>query len=86
MTRSRSSQAQKDLANILGIKITKDTVDVAAARLLDHVAAAIRHEPAEPSATCKGPMGECPQVIIDQQAAALITDWLIQIYAPSNTC
>ncbi|WP_223512610.1 hypothetical protein [Pseudomonas sp. GL-B-19] len=49
MNRSRSSQVQKDLANILGIEITNDTFDVAAARLLDHVAAAIGHEPAEPS-------------------------------------
>jgi hypothetical protein len=40
-----SSQEQKELAKLLGIDISADTFDVAAARLLDAVAIAIGHEP-----------------------------------------
>jgi hypothetical protein len=49
MNLTSSSQAQKKLASVFDIDITNDTFDVAAARLLDEVATAIGHEPAEPS-------------------------------------
>ena len=49
MTASRPSEEQIQLAASLGIDVAPDTFDVAAARLLDHVAAAIGHEPPEPS-------------------------------------
>ena len=49
MTASQPSQDQLHLASVLGIDISGDTFDVAAARLLDGVAPAIGHEPAEPS-------------------------------------
>ncbi|MBB3857939.1 hypothetical protein FHY29_003389 [Xanthomonas arboricola] len=49
MTASRPSEEQIQLAASLGVDVALDTFDVAAARLLDRVAAAIGHEPPEPS-------------------------------------
>ncbi|MBH3341575.1 hypothetical protein I5L51_20910 [Pseudomonas mendocina] len=49
MTASQPSQDQLHLANILGLDISADTFDVAAARLLDLVAVAIGYEPADSS-------------------------------------
>ena len=46
MSTSQPSQDQMRLANVLGIDISADTFDVAAARLLDRVAPAIGYEPA----------------------------------------
>lgn len=45
MSNESSSQEQKELAKLLGLDISADTFDVAAARLLDAVAIAIGHEP-----------------------------------------
>lgn len=49
MAASQPSQDQLHLAHVLGIDISADTFDVAAARLLDRVAAAIGYEPADSS-------------------------------------
>ncbi|HRO27346.1 MAG TPA: hypothetical protein PK743_10140 [Luteimonas sp.] len=49
MAASQPSQDQLHLATVLGIDISADTFDVAAARLLDRVASAIGYEPAGPS-------------------------------------
>ena len=45
----RPSQEQLQLANLLGLNLAADTFDVAAAQLLDKIAAAIGHEPPEQS-------------------------------------
>jgi hypothetical protein len=45
MSNESSSQEQKELAKLLGLDISADTFDVAAARLLDAVAIAIGDEP-----------------------------------------
>lgn len=49
MTAYQPSLDQLHLANALGIDVSADTFDVAAARLLDGVASAIGYEPATPS-------------------------------------
>lgn len=49
MTSPNPSQNQIALAGLLSLNIATDTFDVAAARLLDAVAAAIGHEPPEQS-------------------------------------
>ncbi|WP_212580523.1 hypothetical protein [Xanthomonas euroxanthea] len=48
MKSSGPSQDQERLAQLLGVGVANDTFDVAAARLLDRVAAAIGYEPSEP--------------------------------------
>lgn len=49
MKPSGPSQDQEHLAQLLGVNLATDTFDVAAARLLDRVAAAIGYESSEPS-------------------------------------
>lgn len=49
MTPCQPSQDQLRLANVIGVDISTDTFDVAAARLLDYVATAIGYEPADTS-------------------------------------
>lgn len=48
MKPSGPSQDQEHLAQLLGVNVATDTFDVAAARLLDRVAAAIGYGPSEP--------------------------------------
>lgn len=49
MTPPQPSQNQLRLARAIGVDISTDTFDVAAARLLDYVAPAIGYEPADTS-------------------------------------
>lgn len=49
MRNSRPSPKQQELANLLGISISEDTPDIAAARLIDQIAEAIGYEPREDS-------------------------------------
>lgn len=43
------SEAQADLAKLVGVDVAGDSFDVASARLLDAVAVALGYEPTEPS-------------------------------------
>jgi hypothetical protein len=49
MSLTNPSQDQKRLASLLGLNISADTFDVAAARILDQVAASIGYELPEPA-------------------------------------